>query len=93
MNRERITISLLTDDNDIIEYLHTIKPERTISSYLRQLIRQDMLGNPSTNNLDQLADKIAFKLIRDNVSLVSPKDEPTEITVSFEDKNIIDGLF
>lgn len=52
-----------------------------------------MLGNPSTNNLDQLADKIAFKLISDNVSLSSAKDEPTEMTVSFEDKNIIDGLF
>lgn len=93
MNRERITISLLADDNDIFEHLHTIKSERTISSYLRHLIRQDILGNPSTNNLDQLADKIAFKLIRDNVSLASPKDDPTEITVSFGDKNIIDGLF
>lgn len=93
MNRERITISLLTEDNDIIEHLYTIKSERTISSYLRHLIRQDLIGNPSTNNLDQLADKIVHKLIKDNVTISSTPENYAKNTASLEDKSIIDGLF
>lgn len=94
MNRERITISLLTEDSDIIEHLHAIKSDRSISSYIRHLIRQDMLGNPTINNLDQLADKIASKLTNSNLPpSSSPQIKPTEMAVSLEDKSIIDTLF
>lgn len=79
MNRERITISLLTEYSDIIDHLHAIKSERSISSYVRHLIRQDMLGNPTINNLDQLADKIASKICNGNLPLSSsPQIQPTE---------------
>lgn len=93
MKRERITISFLAEDVDIVEHLHKIKTERNISSYIRHLIRQDMLGNPPANNLDQLADKIASKLANSNVSLSLQKENPTEIAVSLEDKSIINSLF
>lgn len=93
MNRERITISFLAEDADIIKHLQKIKTDRTISSYIRHLIRQDMNGNPPINTLDQLADKIASKLANSNLSLPSKQEKPTEITVSMEDKFIIDSLF
>ncbi|MFB5088361.1 hypothetical protein PGC35_14340 [Psychrobacillus sp. PGGUH221] len=93
MNRERITISLLTEDSDILEHLHTIKSERTISSYLRHLIRQDMLGNPSTNNLDQLAEILANILLKEPLMLSYQQEKPTEIVVDLEDISIINGLF
>jgi len=93
MNRERITISLLTEDSDILEHLDTIKSERTISSYLRHLIRQDMLGNPSTNNLDQLAEILANKLLKEPLMLSYQQEKPTEIVVDLEDISIINGLF
>lgn len=93
MNRERITISLLTEDSDILEHLHTIKSERTISSYLRHLIRQDMLGNPSTNKLDQLAEILANILLKEPLMLSYQQEKPTEIVVDLEDISIINGLF
>lgn len=93
MKRERITISFLAVDVDIIEHLQQIKAERTISSYIRHLIRQDILGNPPVNDLDQLADKIASKLNNSNTHLSLKQEKPTEITVSVEDKSIIDRLF
>lgn len=92
MKRERITISFLAEDADIIEHLQNIKTNRTISSYVRHLIRQDMLGNSPVNNLDQLADKIASKLANSK-SLSFQKEKTTEITVSLEDKSIINSLF
>lgn len=92
MKRERITISFLAEDADIIEHLQNIKTNRTISSYVRHLIRQDMLGNSPVNNLDQLADKIASKLANSK-SLSFQKEKTTEIAVSLEDKSIINSLF
>lgn len=93
MNRERITISFLSEDADIIEHLQQIKTERTISSYIRHLIRQDMLANPQINNLDKLAEMIASKLSNDTLQIPSIEKKPTDITVSLEDKLIIDNLF
>ncbi|MEK3976197.1 hypothetical protein [Psychrobacillus sp. FSL K6-1267] len=93
MNRERITISLLTDDNDIIGHLHTIKSERTISSYLRHLIRQDMLNNPPINTLDQLAEEIVRKLSNSELSFASTSEKTTKIAESLEDMSIINTLF
>ena len=94
MRRERITISFLAEDADIIEHLQQIKTERNISSYIRHLIRQDMLGNPPANNLDQLADKIASKICNEYLTFPSsPHIKPTEMEVSLEDKSIIDTLF
>ena len=93
MNRERITISFLAEDADIIEHLQKIKTERTISSYIRHLIRQDMLANPPINDLDKLAEVIARKLSNGTLQIPSRQEKPTEITVSLEDKLIIDNLF
>ncbi|MEL3961895.1 hypothetical protein MKZ01_11500 [Lysinibacillus endophyticus] len=92
MNRERITISFLAEDADIIEHLQQIKTERTISSYIRHLIRQDMLANPPINNLEKLAEVIASKLSNGNLN-ISPIQETSTQTVSLEDKLIIDNLF
>lgn len=93
MNRERITISFLAEDADIIEHLQQIKTERTISSYIRYLIRQDMLANPPINNLEKLAEVIASKLSNGTLQISSKQEKPTEMTVSLEDKSIIDSLF
>lgn len=93
MNRERITISFLAEDADIIEHLQQIKTERTISSYIRNLIRQDMLGNTPINNVDKLAEIIASKLSNGTLQIPSIQEKPTEMTVSLEDKLIIDNLF
>lgn len=93
MNRERITISFLAEDADIIEHLQQIKTERTISSYIRHLIRQDMLANPPINNLEKLAEVIASKLSNGTLQISSKQEKPTEMTVSLEDKNIIESLF
>lgn len=93
MNRERLTISLLTEDSDILEHLHTIKSERTISSYLRYLIRQDMLNNPPINNLDQLAEKIVRKLSNSELSFASTSEKTARIAESLEDMSIINTLF
>lgn len=92
MNRERITISFLAEDADIIEHLQQIKTERTISSYIRHLIRQDMLANPPINNVDKLAEIIASKLSNGNLNISPIQETPTQ-TVSLEDKLIIDNLF
>lgn len=93
MNRERITISFLAEDADIIEHLQKIKTERTISSYIRHLIRQDMLGNPPINNFDKLAEMIASKLSNGTINISPIQEKPTEMSVSLEDKLIINNLF
>ncbi|MEC1748060.1 hypothetical protein [Schinkia azotoformans] len=93
MNRERITISFLAEDADITEHLQQIKTERTISSYIRHLIRQDMLANPPINNLEKLAEMIARKLSNSTLQIPSIQEKPTEMTVSLEDKSIIESLF
>ncbi|MFH5781511.1 hypothetical protein [Heyndrickxia oleronia] len=93
MNRERITISFLAEDADIIEHLQQIKTERTISSYIRHLIRQDMLGNPPINDLEKIAEMIAKKLNNGNLNISPIQETPTEMSVSLEDKLIINNLF
>lgn len=93
MNRERITISFLAEDADIIEHLQQIKTERTISSYIRHLIRQDMLANPPINNLEKLAEVIARKLSNGTLQISSKQEKPSEMSVSLEDKSIINSLF
>lgn len=93
MNRERITISFLSEDADIIEHLQQIKTERTISSYIRHLIRQDMLGTPHINNLDKLAETIVNKLSNGTLQIPSIQEKPTEMSVSLEDKSLINQLF
>lgn len=93
MNRERITISFLAEDADIIDYLQKIKTERTVSSYIRYLIRQDMLGNPPINDLEKIAEMIAKKLNNGNLNISPIQETPTEMSVSLEDKLIINNLF
>jgi hypothetical protein len=93
MNRERITISFLAEDADIIEHLQQIKTERTISSYIRHLIRQDMLANPPINNLEKLAEVIASKLSNETLQISSKQEKPSEMSVSLEDKSLIHQLF
>ncbi|MEK5233483.1 hypothetical protein MHB42_17400 [Lysinibacillus sp. FSL K6-0232] len=93
MKRERITISFLAEDADIIEHLQMIKTERTISSYIRHLIRQDMLGTPHINNLDKLAETIVNKLSNGTLQIPSIQEKPTEMSVSLEDKSLINQLF
>lgn len=93
MNRERITISFLAEDADIIKHLQQIKTERTISSYIRHLIRQDMLANPPINNLDKLAEVIARKLSNGTLRISSKQEKPYEMSVSSEDKSLINQLF
>lgn len=94
MKCERISISFLAEDRDIIEHLNNIKNERSVSSYIRQLIHQEMLGTPSIHNAEKLAELIASKLSNSTLH-ISPKqeDKPTKITVSLEDKLIINNLF
>jgi hypothetical protein len=93
MNRERITISFLAEDADIIEHLQKIKTEGTVSSYIRHLIRQDMTGNPTINNLDKLAEMIASKLSNGTLNISPIQETPTEMSVSLEDKSLINQLF
>lgn len=93
MNRERITISFLAEDADIIEHLQKIKTERTISSYIRHLIRQDMLANPPINNLEKLAEVIARKLNNGIPQTSLKQEKPSEMSVSLEDKSLINQLF
>lgn len=93
MKRERITVSFLAEDLDILEHLQQVKTERTLSSYIRHLIRQDMLGNPPINNVDKLAEMIVSKLSNGTIHIPPIQETPSEISVSLEDKSLINQLF
>lgn len=94
MNRTRVTISFKEEDSLLIEHLQKIAKQRTISSYIRELIRNDLYENSSTKSVDELANAIAEKLggtIKFIIDEKKPTDE--ESPIGIDDKIIIDQLF
>lgn len=92
--RNRITISFLAEDHDIIAHLQTIRDQgQSISGYIRNLIHNDMMNNPNNNSIDALAQAIADKL--GAVQIVTNAEKPTDHneSVGLEEKMIIDQLF
>lgn len=92
--RNRITISFLAEDHDIIAHLQTIRNQgQSISRYIRNLIHNDMMNTPNNNSIDALAQAIADKL--GAVQIVNNAEKPTDHyeSVGFEEKMIIDQLF
>lgn len=92
--RNRITISFLAEDHDILEHLQSIRDQgQSMSGYIRNLIEKDMRGIPNNNSIDVLAQAIADKLGSGQV--VTNAKKPTDLSesVGFEEKMIIDKLF
>ncbi len=92
--RNRITISFLAEDHDIIAHLQTIREQgQNLSCYIRNLIRNDMNKAIPNNSVDALAQAIADKL--GAVQVIANTEKPTDQneSVDFEEKMIIDQLF
>lgn len=91
--RTRLTISFLTEDHDLIEHLQSVREQgQNLSSYIRNLIRNDMNEAIPNNSVDALAQAIAEKL--GTVQIVTNAEKPTgDESVDFETKMIIDQLF
>lgn len=94
MNRTRITISFKAEDSLLIEHLQKVAQQRSISSYIRELIRNDMAGTSSTKSVDELANAILEKL-GGTIQIITEEEKPTddESPIGFEEKSIIDQLF
>lgn len=92
--RTRLTISFLSEDHDLIEHLQSVREQgQNLSSYIRNLIRNDMNGSIPNNSVDALAQAIADKL--GAVQVIENVDKPTDQSesIGFEEKMIIDQLF
>lgn len=92
--RNRITISFLSEDRDIVEHLQSVREQgQSLSCYIRNLIRNDMNGTISNNSVDALAQAIAEKL--GSVQVVPHAEKPTNHSelVGIEEKMIIERLF
>lgn len=91
--RNRITISFLTEDHDLMEHLQTVREQgQNLSCYIRNLIRNDMNRTIPNNSVDALAQAIADKL--GAVQIINT-EKPTDNneSVDFETKMTIDQLF
>lgn len=91
--RNRITISFLAEDHDIIEHLQAVREHgQNLSSYIRNLIRNDMNGAIPNNSIDSLAQAIADKLGAVQIINTEKSTDHNE-SVDFETKMTIDQLF
>ena len=93
MNRKRITISFKAGDDLLIEHVQKIAQQRSISSYIRELIQNDMSGTAPTNSVDELANAILEKL-GGAIHIATEETKPIDdiAPIGFE-KSIIDQLF
>lgn len=92
--RNRITISFLAEDHDIVEHLQSVRKQgQSISGYIRNLIHNDMTSTSNNNSIDVLAQAIADKL--GTVQVVTNAEKPTVQfeQVDFEVKTTVERLF
>ncbi|MBD8034588.1 hypothetical protein [Solibacillus merdavium] len=85
--RNRITISFLAEDHDIVAHLQSIREQgQSISGYIRNLIHKDMRGIPNNISIDAVAQAIADKL--GAVQIVTNAEKPTVQSeqVDFDEK-------
>ena len=97
MKPKRITIGFQAEDHDLIEHLQEIREQRQInvSSYIRELIRNDMHAqSPANYSIDDLAQALAEKLgaMQIGTTEKKPTDDVTS-PIGLEEKLLIDQLF
>ncbi|WP_175638351.1 hypothetical protein [Metabacillus schmidteae] len=91
--RARYTISFLPTDTDLIQHLDKIKEHKTVSMYVRSLIKKDLYDEHITPDIDNVVEKVILKLKCNKDFSLSPQSNEDEIKISEEQKNIIATLF
>ncbi|REB11154.1 hypothetical protein DVB69_01265 [Sporosarcina sp. BI001-red] len=93
---EKITISFLPSDSDLISFIKTKKEFGNLSDYIRTLIRNDMQSEPHSINRtnDDIIDKVLHLLKTVEVTVNKECQYPPESsTLDIEFKNAINDLF
>lgn len=89
---QRITISLLPSDKDLISHLENVRQSQSISPYIRQLIRNDMEKEEVETDIDAVVAKVLEKL-NANGSFVKVPNQEVKTEMSEEQKDIISFIF
>lgn len=93
MKRERVTISFLPSDYELVLHLKAVRNTRNISNYLRDLIRKDMNGNWTGNDIEKIILTLA-NTIGKETSTISKNPPPQNAPhIVIEDRNLIKNLF
>lgn len=86
----KVTISFPPRDDDLWEYLQSIKQQQNLSDYIRQLIRNDLQGGRSLNQ-EAIVNEILKAIQQQSEYEVGSDIDKTMI--EDETKNTIDNLF
>lgn len=96
VERHKITISFLPNDNDLWNFIQHKKETCNVSEYLRDLVRQDITNRPLLIDEEKIADKILQAL--QNNKVIVPDNNKTatdeiDLFLNDETKNTILNLF
>ncbi|MDL4840345.1 hypothetical protein [Aquibacillus rhizosphaerae] len=92
MPNARYTISILSKDSDLIQYIENKRKSIGLSAYIRELIRKDM-EKQDTSDLEQIYEYVAKRIKEDGY--ISPELSAQKVNelIDEQDKDIIKDLF
>lgn len=94
IERNKITISFLPNDNDLWHFIQSKKETTNLSEYIRSLIRNDMNNDHSTIGEEKIVEKLLKALQHNDILLPERKEESIEDMLANEKvKNTINSLF
>jgi len=94
IERNKITISFLPNDNDLWHFIQTKKETTNLSKYIRSLIRNDMNNDYTTIDEGKIVEKLMQALQNNDILHPKKKSDPIEdILANEEVKNTINSLF
>lgn len=93
MKRERVTISFLPSDYELVTHLKAVRNTRNISNYLRDLIRKDMNGSWTGNDIEKIILNLANTIGKETPTPSINTPSKTTPHIDIEDRNLIENLF
>ncbi|MBT2218001.1 hypothetical protein KK120_19545 [Virgibacillus dakarensis] len=92
MPNARYTISILSKDSDLIQYVENKRKSIGLSAYIRELIRKEM-ENQDPPDLEQIYEYVAKRIKEDGYISAESGAQKVNEFIDQQDKDIIMDLF
>ncbi|CDO04307.1 hypothetical protein BN988_02861 [Oceanobacillus picturae] len=92
MPNARYTISILSKDSELIQYIENKRKSIGLSAYIRELIRNDK-EKQDTSDLEQIYEYVAKRMKEDGLHIDNTGAQEAKKFIDEQDKEIIMDLF
>jgi len=92
MANVKYTISFITRDKALLNFVEQKRKQGNFSAYVRELIKKDM-DNQSNTELDDIYQYVRDRLLKEGFAATNGNNSNTNIQINETDKEVILELF